>query len=81
VEDVDLWTDTWVGIFLLLLCAGSSTANLLQALEDYLPVLVGLVKEGSQSRHSVQFVWTNQEDNAEVTLSSIIYDDDNISNC
>ncbi|KAM0851099.1 hypothetical protein ACQ4PT_052649 [Festuca glaucescens] len=46
---------------------GSSTANLLQALEDYLPVLLGLVKEGSQSRHSVQFVWTNQEDNAEET--------------
>uniref|UniRef100_A0A453CGN2 Uncharacterized protein n=1 Tax=Aegilops tauschii subsp. strangulata TaxID=200361 RepID=A0A453CGN2_AEGTS len=45
---------------------GSSTANLLQALEDYLPVLLGLVKEGSELRHSVQFVWTNQEDKAEV---------------
>uniref|UniRef100_A0A453CGM7 BRO1 domain-containing protein n=1 Tax=Aegilops tauschii subsp. strangulata TaxID=200361 RepID=A0A453CGM7_AEGTS len=47
--------------------AGSSTANLLQALEDYLPVLLGLVKEGSELRHSVQFVWTNQEDKAEET--------------
>lgn len=46
---------------------GSSTANLLQALEDYLPVLLGLVKEGSELRNSVQFVWTNQEDNAEET--------------
>jgi hypothetical protein len=55
------------------LCTGSSTAHLLQALEDYLPVLLGLVKEGGGLRHSVQFVWTNQEDNAEVKLSSIIY--------
>ena len=46
---------------------GSSTANLLQALEDYLPLLLGLVKEGSELRHSVQFVWTNQEDKAEET--------------
>lgn len=46
---------------------GSSTANLLQALEDYLPVLLGLVKEGSELRHGVHFVWTNQEDNAEET--------------
>lgn len=30
------------------LCAGSSTANLLQALEDYLPALLGLVKEGEE---------------------------------
>ncbi|KAK8449231.1 hypothetical protein SEVIR_7G184600v4 [Setaria viridis] len=44
---------------------GSSTANLLQALEEYLPVLLGLVKEGSMLRHAVQFTWTNQEDNAE----------------
>ncbi|KAL5214450.1 hypothetical protein ABZP36_003602 [Zizania latifolia] len=46
---------------------GSSTANLLQALEDYLPALLGLVKEGSELRHRVQFVWANQEDNAEET--------------
>jgi hypothetical protein len=78
---------------------GSSTANLLQALEDYLPVLLGLVKEGeellrygglvfcwltillfrliqpvnsagSELRHGVHFVWTNQEDNAEVCVGS-----------
>ncbi|KAF8704056.1 hypothetical protein HU200_031541 [Digitaria exilis] len=46
---------------------GSSTANLLQALEDYLPVLLGLVKEGSLFRHAVRFTWTNQEDKAEET--------------
>ncbi|CAL5020694.1 unnamed protein product [Urochloa decumbens] len=44
---------------------GSSTANLLQALEEYLPVLLGLVKEGTQLRNKVQFVWANQEDVAE----------------
>ncbi|CAL5020692.1 unnamed protein product [Urochloa decumbens] len=46
---------------------GSSTANLLQALEEYLPVLLGLVKEGTQLRNKVQFVWANQEDVAEET--------------
>ncbi|KAL6634810.1 hypothetical protein ACP70R_027481 [Stipagrostis hirtigluma subsp. patula] len=46
---------------------GSSTANLLQALEEYLPVLLGLVKEGSKLRSKVQFVWANQEDVAEET--------------
>nr|ACG41117.1 hypothetical protein [Zea mays] len=46
---------------------GSSTANLLQALEDYLPALLGLVKEGSVLRNKVHFTWSNQEDNAEET--------------
>jgi hypothetical protein len=46
---------------------GSSTANLLQALEDYLPILLGLVKEGNMLRNKVQFIWTNQEDSAEET--------------
>lgn len=46
---------------------GSSTANLLQALEEYLPVLLGLVKESSELRNKVQFVWSNQEDEAEET--------------
>ncbi|KAL6911877.1 hypothetical protein ACP4OV_000682 [Aristida adscensionis] len=46
---------------------GSSTANLIQALEEYLPVLLGLVKEGSELRNKVRFVWTNQEDAAEET--------------
>ncbi|CAL9084725.1 unnamed protein product [Musa textilis] len=46
---------------------GSSLADLLQALEDYLPVLLGLVKDGSQLTDKVQFVWVNQEDNEEET--------------
>ncbi len=86
-------------ISLVIFSTGSSTANLLQALEDYLPVLLGLVKEGeellrygglvfcwltillfrliqpvnsagSELRHGVHFVWTNQEDNAEVCVGS-----------
>jgi hypothetical protein len=39
---------TWPAGLLPSVCAGSSTANLLQALEDYLPVLLGLVKEGEE---------------------------------
>ncbi|CAO2046740.1 unnamed protein product [Urochloa humidicola] len=46
---------------------GSSTANLIQALEEYLPALLGLVKEGRQLRNKVQLVWANQEDVAEET--------------
>ncbi|KAF8768834.1 hypothetical protein HU200_007397 [Digitaria exilis] len=46
---------------------GSSTANLLQALEEYLPVLLGLVEEGTELRNKVHFVWANQEDVAEET--------------
>ncbi|CAN6273608.1 unnamed protein product [Urochloa humidicola] len=46
---------------------GSSTANLLQALEEYLPALLGLVKEGRQLRNKVQFIWANQEDVSEET--------------
>ncbi|PAN39213.1 hypothetical protein PAHAL_7G228200 [Panicum hallii] len=55
---------------------GSRTANLLQALEDYLPFLLGLVKEGSTLRHTVQFTWTNQEDNAaeETTMADAWYE-------
>lgn len=74
---------------------GSTLADLQQALEDYLPVLLGLVKDGkawinvtllrmyqlfeiransvvyllfagSQLQYKVQFVWVNQEDDAEV---------------
>ncbi|XP_072956230.1 uncharacterized protein [Typha angustifolia] len=44
---------------------GSSSGDLLNALEDYLPVLLGLVKDGSPLRDKVQFVWVNQEDDAE----------------
>ncbi|XP_030938529.1 uncharacterized protein LOC115963600 [Quercus lobata] len=46
---------------------GSTLADLLQALEDYLPVLLGLVKDGSHLQYKVQFVWVNQEDDAEET--------------
>ncbi|KAJ7975483.1 BRO1 domain containing protein [Quillaja saponaria] len=46
---------------------GSTLADLQQALEDYLPVLLGLVKDGSQLQFKVQFVWVNQEDDAEET--------------
>ncbi|KAL3512994.1 hypothetical protein ACH5RR_025711 [Cinchona calisaya] len=46
---------------------GSALADLLQALEGYLPVLLGLVKDGSPLQHKVQFVWINQEDDDEET--------------
>ncbi|XP_043716693.1 uncharacterized protein LOC122664783 isoform X2 [Telopea speciosissima] len=46
---------------------GSTLADLQQAIEDYLPVLLGLVKDGSQLQNKVQFVWINQEDEAEET--------------
>ncbi|KAK6123646.1 hypothetical protein DH2020_042615 [Rehmannia glutinosa] len=46
---------------------GSTLGDLLQALEDYLPVLLGLVKDGSPLQHKVQFVWINQEDEVEET--------------
>lgn len=49
---------------------GSTLADLQQALEDYLPVLLGLVKDGSQLQHKVQFLWINQEDEAEETAMS-----------
>lgn len=49
---------------------GSTLADLHQALEDYLPVLLGLVKDGSQLQYKVQFLWVNQEDEAEETAIS-----------
>ncbi|GLU18492.1 hypothetical protein SLE2022_347890 [Rubroshorea leprosula] len=49
---------------------GSTLADLHQALEDYLPVLLGLVKDGSHLQYKVQFVWVNQEDEAEETAMS-----------
>ncbi|KAI8542602.1 hypothetical protein RHMOL_Rhmol08G0150300 [Rhododendron molle] len=49
---------------------GSTLADLQQALEDYLPFLLGLVKDGSPLQHKVQFVWVNQEDDAEETAMS-----------
>lgn len=49
---------------------GSTLADLQQALEDYLPVLLGLVKDGSPLQHKIQFAWVNQEDVAEETAMS-----------
>lgn len=49
---------------------GSTLADLQQALEDYLPFLLGLVKDGSPLQQKVQFVWVNQEDDAEETAMS-----------
>ncbi|KAM1026698.1 hypothetical protein ACFX13_040297 [Malus domestica] len=49
---------------------GSTLADLQQALNDYLPVLLGLMKDGSQLHHKVQFLWVNQEDDAEETAMS-----------
>ncbi|GAA0148753.1 hypothetical protein LIER_08108 [Lithospermum erythrorhizon] len=46
---------------------GSTLADLLQALEDYLPVVLGLVKDGCRLQHKVKFVWVNQEDEEEET--------------
>ncbi|KAG9156514.1 hypothetical protein Leryth_006514 [Lithospermum erythrorhizon] len=45
---------------------GSTLADLLQSLEDYLPVVLGLVKDGCRLQHKVKFVWVNQEDEEEV---------------
>lgn len=49
---------------------GSSLADLQQALEDYLPVLMGLVENGNQSKLRLQFSWVNQEDETEETTMS-----------
>lgn len=49
---------------------GSTLADLQQALEDYLPVLLGLVKDGSPLQHKIQFAWVNQEDVSEETVMS-----------
>ncbi|EEE58097.1 hypothetical protein OsJ_08970 [Oryza sativa Japonica Group] len=54
---------------------GSKSADLLQALEDYLPTLLGLVKDGSELEDKVQFAWMNQEDDAEVyMLLCVLFD-------
>ncbi|KAH7571183.1 hypothetical protein JRO89_XS05G0264900 [Xanthoceras sorbifolium] len=49
---------------------GSTLADLQQALEDYLPVLLGLVQNGNQLQNKFQFSWGNQEDDAEETTIS-----------
>ncbi|KAL0913292.1 hypothetical protein M5K25_016740 [Dendrobium thyrsiflorum] len=55
---------------------GTSTfSDLLQALEDYLPVLLGLTKDGSQLKDKVPFVWINQEDDDEqTTIGNVWYE-------
>ncbi|XWS63259.1 hypothetical protein CRYUN_Cryun06bG0079800 [Craigia yunnanensis] len=49
---------------------GSTLADLQQALEDYLPVLLGLVENGNHLKHNLQFCWINQEDDVEETTMS-----------
>uniref|UniRef100_A0A7N0TFV9 BRO1 domain-containing protein n=1 Tax=Kalanchoe fedtschenkoi TaxID=63787 RepID=A0A7N0TFV9_KALFE len=44
---------------------GSVLADFQQALEDYMPVLLGLVKDGNRLQHEVPFAWINHEDGAE----------------
>ncbi|KAJ0963953.1 hypothetical protein J5N97_029075 [Dioscorea zingiberensis] len=46
---------------------GSVFSDLLQALENYLSVLLGLITEGSELVDKVEFVWVNQEDGSEET--------------
>ncbi|GFY95683.1 endosomal targeting BRO1-like domain-containing protein [Actinidia rufa] len=55
---------------------GSTLSDLQQALEDYLPVLLGLVRDGSPLQHKVQFVWVNQEDDdvEETAISNAWYE-------
>ncbi|KAK8615456.1 hypothetical protein V6N13_017044 [Hibiscus sabdariffa] len=45
----------------------STLADLHQAIEDYFLVLLGLVTDESQLQYKVQFIWVNQEDEAEET--------------
>ncbi|KAK8519016.1 hypothetical protein V6N13_017732 [Hibiscus sabdariffa] len=49
---------------------GSTLTDLQQALEDYLPVLLGLVENDNRLKHNLQFCWINQEDDVEETTMS-----------
>ncbi|KHG22320.1 hypothetical protein F383_03437 [Gossypium arboreum] len=49
---------------------GSTLTDLQQALEDYLPVLLGLVENGNWLKHNLRFCWINQEDDVEETTMS-----------
>ncbi|XVF67056.1 hypothetical protein PTKIN_Ptkin10aG0090300 [Pterospermum kingtungense] len=49
---------------------GSTLSDLQRALEDYLPVLLGLVENGNKLKHNLQFCWINQEDDVEETTMS-----------
>ncbi|TYJ43901.1 hypothetical protein E1A91_A03G185200v1 [Gossypium mustelinum] len=46
------------------------TLRLSLALEDYLPVLLGLVENGNWLKHNLRFCWINQEDDVEETTMS-----------
>lgn len=46
----------------LLYYGASTVADLQLAIEDYLPVLLGLTDDESSLREAVEFSWTNQED-------------------
>jgi hypothetical protein len=49
--------------------------DLHQALLDYLPVVLGLTKDGSHLQFKVQFNWVNQEDEEEETeMSNVWYE-------
>ncbi|XP_042463866.1 uncharacterized protein LOC122046963 isoform X1 [Zingiber officinale] len=50
---------------------GSALSELLRAVEDYLPILLGLVNDGSQLTDKVKFIWINLEDEAEVSIGII----------
>lgn len=52
---------------------GSTLADLHHALEDYIPVLLGLTKDGSHLQFKVQFNWVNQEDEEEETAMSNVW--------
>ncbi|KAL4280492.1 hypothetical protein GQ457_03G005140 [Hibiscus cannabinus] len=49
---------------------GSTLTDLQQALEDYLPVLLGLVENGNRLKHNLRFCWINQEEVSEETTMS-----------
>ncbi|EMS62693.1 hypothetical protein TRIUR3_25632 [Triticum urartu] len=51
----------------LVLAGASTSADLVQALEEYLPVILGMAKDGSELEDKIQFAWMNQEDDAEET--------------
>ncbi|CAM8924167.1 unnamed protein product [Rhodiola kirilowii] len=44
---------------------GSILADLQQALDDYMPVLLGLVKNGNHIQHELSYAWINHENGAE----------------
>eukprot|EP00250_Pteridium_aquilinum_P010298 c19276_g1_i1 orf=158-1378(+) len=54
---------------------GKAVADLQQALEDYLILLLGLTKEGNESTRAVPFAWKNQEDTQlETSISDCHYE-------